>query len=152
MEDKLHPLTELMLARMKSHPEEFNEEHTLSGFRWEYALNIVHRYGSDADKQALADGLNPIRMNEAHEWAMDELLNGEERRRKHREEEEEYERRMSAAQQQLMAHQTAINSQYANQASPYGALGGLSSGGVTATTIATPAKSTFSELLKRIKP
>lgn len=151
MEDKLHPLTELMLARMKSHPEEFNEEHTLSGFRWEYALDIVHRYGSDADKQAMHEGLRPIRLGEAHEWAMDELLNGEERRRKHREEEEEYERRMSAAQRQIMVNQAAINSSYANQASPYGVASALS--GLGASTVTTsPTESTFSELLKRIKP
>jgi len=150
MEDKLHPLTELMLARMKSHPEEFEDGILTYGARWDRAMHEIEKYGSDADRQAMHEGLRPIRLGEAHEWAMDELLNGEERRRKQRDEAEEYERRMSAAQQQLMA--TAINSSYANQASPYGALGGLSSGGVTATTIATPAKSTFSELLKRIKP
>ena len=149
MEDKLHPLTELMLARMKSHPEEFEDGILTYGARWDRAMHEIEKYGSDADKQAMHEGLRPIRLGEAHEWAMDELLNGEERRRKHREEEEEYERRMSAAQQQLMA--TAINSQYTNQASPYGVASTLSGlGASTATT--SPVKSTFSELLKRIKP
>lgn len=149
MEDKLHPLTELMLARMKSHPEEFRltrTEDVFQVYRWDDIVTRIQNYGSEADKQAIADGLNPIRMDEAHEWAMDELLNGEERRRKLREEEDAYERRMSAAQQQLMA--TAINSQYTNQASPYGALSGL--GASTVTT--SPPKSTFSKLIKGFKP
>ena len=144
MEDKLHPLTELMLARMKSHPEEFEDGILTYGARWDRAIHEIEKYGSDADKQAMHEGLRPIRLGEAHEWAMDELLNGEERRRKQRDEEEEYERRMSAAQQQIMANQ------YPNQASPYGALSGL--GASTVTTFPPASILNRAKGLLRSKP
>lgn len=109
MEDKLHPLTELMLARMKSHPEEFVDGILTYGARWDRAMHEIEKYGSDADKQAMHEGLRPIRLGAAHEWAMDELLNGEERRRKLREEEDAYERELAL--QNQMYQQQAMNNQ-----------------------------------------
>ena len=126
MEDKLHPLTELMLARMKSHPEEFEDGILTYGARWDRAMHEIEKYGSDADKQAMHEGLRPIRLGEAHTWAMDELLNGEERRRKQREEEEDYMARMTAGRQQSYSSTLA-----------------------TAISVNQP---TSSRLIKRIKP
>ena len=86
MEDKkVHPVVELLLARMKSHPEEFQE----GMCRWNFVLHKVLDNGNEADLEAINEGLRPIRLAEAHEWMMDELLNGEDRRRQ---EKEEYER------------------------------------------------------------
>ena len=117
----LHPLTELMLARMKSHPEEFRltrTEDVFHVYRWDVIVTRIQNYGSEADKQALADGLNPIRMDEAHEWAMDELLNGEERRRKLREEEDAYERKL-ALQNQMYQQQAMTNQAFAQTMQTY---------------------------------
>jgi hypothetical protein len=78
MEDKdVHPLVDLLLARMKSHPEEFK----LSTSRWNWVLDKVLDNGSEAEIEAINQGLRPIRLDEAHEWMMDELLNGDERKR-----------------------------------------------------------------------
>ena len=91
MEDKkVHPVVELLLARMKSHPEEFQAGMN----RWDFVLHKVLDNGNEADLEAINEGLRPIRLAEAHEWMMDELLNGEDRRRQ---EQEEYERNLSAA-------------------------------------------------------
>lgn len=91
MEDKkLHPVVELLLARMKSHPEEFEDEYLLSELRptrstgrWEPALNAIGHHGSEQDVKAINEAQGAIRMDQIHAWAMDELCNGEERRRKH---------------------------------------------------------------------
>lgn len=78
MEDKkLHAMVELLLARMESNPEEF----TLEEDRWGYPITTVEEYGSPEDTAALKKKLRDIRLEEAHKWMMDELLNGEERRR-----------------------------------------------------------------------
>lgn len=73
----VHPLVELLLARMKSDPEEFK----LSTSRWTWVLDKVLDNGSEAEIEAINQGLRPIRLDEAHEWMMDELLNGEDRRK-----------------------------------------------------------------------
>jgi hypothetical protein len=49
-------------------------------------------------------------MDKAHEWALDELLNGDERREAERREKEEIEKRY-AAQAQAMKQQTSMNQQ-----------------------------------------
>lgn len=76
MEDNIHPVVELLLARMKSNPEEFGwgEE------RWDYIIEMVMRISSDEERKALEAARRPIYLDEAHKWMMDELLNGEERR------------------------------------------------------------------------
>lgn len=89
---EVHPLVELLLARMKSNPGEFcpttlgaNERTPIrpdEAQRWRPALRVIDEYGSEADKQAIAEALGALRMDHAHQWALDELLNGEERRRK----------------------------------------------------------------------
>lgn len=83
MSDGLHPVVELLLARMKSNPEEFTSANDHED-RWGYAIETIEGYGSAEDKAALVEGLRSIRLNEAHRWAMDDLLNGEERRERER--------------------------------------------------------------------
>ena len=90
MEDKeVHPVVELLLARMKSHPEEFQAGMN----RWDFVLHKVLDNGNEADLEAINEGLRPIRLAEAHEWMMDELLNGDDRRRKEQED-RDYEKRL----------------------------------------------------------
>jgi len=108
MSDKPHPVVELLLARMKSHPEEFKRHEGPYNDRWYDHVNTINAYGNEADKAAMAEGLREIRLGEVHELVMDELLNGDERRRK-AEEEADYElimtRQGRLAQQQRQAAQ-----------------------------------------------
>lgn len=101
---EVHPLVTLLLERMKSHPEEF-EDHfcgepempvASTRDRWGYAINEIQRHGSDADNEALVEGLRPLRLDKAHQWALDELLNGEERRAEERRKQEEREKQFRA--------------------------------------------------------
>lgn len=103
MEDKkVHPLVEFMLARMESHPDEFKLH---SDPRWAMPLQTIDEYGSEEDREAMITALGALRMNEAHEWALDELLNGEERRKQ---EEAERTKKLVAMQQAKMASQSGV--------------------------------------------
>lgn len=124
MTKELHPVTELLLARMKSHPDEFKDDYLLTDFapvsggsRWEMALRAIKDNGSEQDLEAINEVLGAIRMEQVHEWTMDELLNGEERRRKRREETEYYATQAKTAQAQL------YQNQYANAQTALGAPG-----------------------------
>lgn len=150
----LHPLTKLMLARMESHPEEFPEEfrNTISGGRWVRALNAIQYYGSDTDKQALDTKLHAIWLDKAHEWAMDELLNGEERRKQN-------DLEVMLAQQKVSLMQQVMNAQAQvpfGQATATGVLGGsggipVSIGGGGGLSLASPSNTTTPSLLDRAK-
>jgi hypothetical protein len=80
-EQELHPVVQLMLKRMESHPEEFGDGPYPSGRRWDSVLNTIQAHGSDAECNAMADSMRVIRLEQAHVWALDELCNGEERRK-----------------------------------------------------------------------
>jgi hypothetical protein len=92
MSDEPHAVVKLLLARMESHPEEFTRS---IESRWYDTIGEVNAWGNETDKAAMNAKLRDIRLNEAHEDAMDELLNGPERRRK-QQEEVEYERSLYA--------------------------------------------------------
>ena len=77
MADKLHDVVKLLIARMESHPEEF--ERGMS--RWAWMVEGVMTNCSEEERAALHAGLRPIRLKQLHEDVMDELLNGDERRR-----------------------------------------------------------------------
>ncbi len=106
MEDKFHPLVELMLARMKSHPEEFEGEVGSSLYvpndvpvelRWSATLYAMEKYLISEEQEALQTSLRAIRMDAIHRYAMDELLNGDERRRKEEEDRAQYAATMQTA-------------------------------------------------------
>jgi len=110
MTDNLHPVVTLLLKRIESHPEEFGRGAT----RWDWIIDRVQSYGSKEEDEAIDAALRPIRLQEAHEEMMDELLNGDDRRAKE-EADREYEKQlMIQMQQQRM--QTSI---YQNQAGAY---------------------------------
>ena len=100
MSKEFHPLIELMLARMESHPEEFEayREYETPGLsRWMSILRQMQEHTTEEEKVAIAAKLRVIRMDALHREAMDELLNGEERRRKYEEEEALYRTTMKTA-------------------------------------------------------
>lgn len=106
-EDNTHEVVKLLLARMKSHPEEFAS----GASRWGWMVNDVMDHCSDEERTALKEGLRPIRLQEIHEHVMDELCNGDERRRK---EQQEYEAQRQMMMQQYAAQQSnALAGQYA---------------------------------------
>lgn len=72
-----HPLVDLMLARMDSHPEEFDG----SNNRWVFALSDIAEYAPPEQATLVKAKIAAIRLDAAHHRAMDEMLNGEERRR-----------------------------------------------------------------------
>ena len=120
MEDnqEFHPAVKLLLARMESHPEEFDEvrigldEPTTAPDRWWRPLDRIMDWGTDEEKAAIRDSLRRIKLDAAHHIVMDELCNGDERRRK-QQEEHEYERNMAQAlkSQQLHSVQSALMQQ-----------------------------------------
>jgi hypothetical protein len=101
MADEVHPVVELLIARMESHPEEFKDDYLISEVRpmtgsgrWHQAIRAIREHGLERDVEALNAALSKIRMQQIHEWTMDELLNGEDRRRA---EEEAMERLVATA-------------------------------------------------------
>lgn len=74
MEDReeLHPAVELLLARMKSNPEEFSWMYE----RWKYIVEQVKQYCSPTELEVLEKEIRVIRLAEAHEWIMADLLKG----------------------------------------------------------------------------
>jgi hypothetical protein len=108
MADEVHPVVELLIARMDSHPEEFMDDYLMSevrpaagSSRWFRVIHAIREHGSKRDVETLNAALSKIHMQQIHEWTMDELLNGDDRRRA----EEEDKKRLWLQQQQL--HQQA---------------------------------------------
>jgi hypothetical protein len=91
MADNIHPVVELLAARMESHPEEFNADDG----RWAQFLDELIPFVTEEERVMLRKPM----MQTIHEGVLDELLNGPERRRKAEEERNEYERHMAAAMQ-----------------------------------------------------
>jgi hypothetical protein len=79
VDETLHPVVQLLLKRMESHPEEFQYS---TGGRWQYALDMIEDHGAEGEKAALQSAIKIIRLEEAHVWALNELCNGDERRGK----------------------------------------------------------------------
>lgn len=130
MEDNIHPVVKLLVARMESNPEEFTDK---GHNRWDYAIDVVEEYGSAEDKVAISSAMRTILLDEAHEWVMDELLNGEERRK---EIEKQMIRERSALQQAVYSQQrSAAPTVYSP---PRSALGTLQNG-VPTTGLGTSA-------------
>jgi hypothetical protein len=111
MVDEPHAVVKLLVARMESHPEEF--ERSLES-RWYDTIGEINAWGNETDKAAIAVGLRNIRLGEAHEDALDELCNGPDRRRKEAEE-AEYERNLMLQRARNMTMQQTTAQQYAQQ-------------------------------------
>jgi hypothetical protein len=123
VDNEPHAVVRLLLARMESHPEEFKVGDGPFLDRWYDSINTINAYGNETDKAALNVKLRDLRLGEAHEQVMDELLNGPERRRKEKEE-VEYERKLAVlaaqkAQQQQLAAQQQMTQRYQNAMGQY---------------------------------
>jgi hypothetical protein len=117
VDNEPHAVVRLLLKRMESHPEEFKRNTLPSADRWNSIVSDVIEWGNEADTNAINAALRNIRLGEAHEDMMDELVNGPERRRKV-EEEIEYERQM--VMQSALAQQQAVQQKLAAQQNAYG--------------------------------
>lgn len=114
MEDNMHDVVKLLLARMESHPEEFVGDLVAEDSReerWWQVLREVREYGTDEEEKALKDAMRKIKLDAAHHAMMDELCNGDERRRREQEE-IEYERQLLAKHALNMAQQMTQQEAY----------------------------------------
>lgn len=116
MADNIHPVVELLAARMESHPEEFRiyDNSTLAiGGRWETWIAQIRPFMNEAEHKALFNTAKEAFLQRVHEEVLDELLNGPERRaeeaRKHQEDHERWTGQLAAAQQQIAGTQQYQN-------------------------------------------
>ena len=81
--DEIHPVVRMLLARMESHPEEF-QFHATSSLavtgRWETWINQLGWHFNEAEKELIYGKAKELIFQRVHEEVMDELLNGEARR------------------------------------------------------------------------
>lgn len=148
MTEQFHPLVELLLARMKSHPEEFEGDmgnglytsrDVPTGLRWAQMISHMKDYLTPEEEVAVTAALRTIRMDFVHRHAMDELLNGDERRRKEREEEEKWQQMLHKQSMGTSGAFNQLNSAYGNTLA-------------TATGVAqSPAQTTLGGLVNQIK-
>jgi len=99
MADNIHPVVELLAARMESHPEEFGGN---GSGRWAEWLDHLIPFVTEEERVMLRKPM----MQTIHEDVLDELLNGPERRRE-------------AMQQRNTYSQQTLQNAYANQLSQY---------------------------------
>jgi hypothetical protein len=120
--EEIHPAVELLLARMKSHPEEFMTSEKAYQQGGSRVRKMSSMYGdilnraSEEEAALLRAAMNKIQLGVLHKDLMEELLNGDERRAKEAEE-QEYERNLAASvqhmkQQQARQHLTAQQQAY----------------------------------------
>lgn len=130
MEDNtIHPLVELVLARMKSHPEEFcghvpspSDVFSHGNDRWWRAREIIQSVGTEHEKEVYRAAIREITMDAAQEWMIDELLNGEERRRAERDKLERETRLASFKQARLNAQPRTLQVPYTGATTQLGAM------------------------------
>lgn len=84
-EVELAEVVKLLLARMDSHPEEFQIGYNtqtntpqISSTRWGHVLYRIHPFLNETEKALFIERARAIVMNEEHAAALDELLNGPE--------------------------------------------------------------------------
>lgn len=125
MTSNIHPVVELLVARMESHPEEFEPN---GGGRWAEWLDRLIPFVTEKERVMLRKPM----MQTIHEEVLDELLNGPDKRRK-QEEEREYERNLimqqaQVAQQNSYAQQNTCASQLGSYQNAMAAAQGLTHG------------------------
>ena len=122
MTSNIHPVVELLAARMESNPEEFAPD---GEGRWARWLDELIPFVTEAERVMLRKPM----MQAIHEEVLDELMNGPDKRRK-AEEDREYELHLAHAvmqqkQQALAQQQKAYVSQIQGMAGQlYGGGGG----------------------------
>ena len=110
MTDNIHPVVELLAARMESHPEEFKSD---GSGRWAEWLDQLIPFVTEEERVMLRKPM----IQDIHEDVLDELLNGPERRAEEmrkREEDAQARYRQHQQMQQQMAVQKNALGQYQN--------------------------------------
>lgn len=113
MTNNIHPVVELLAARMESHPEEFpvqpNGQLPIMG-RWAPWLAQAEHLMNDAERTLLYTKAKETIFQRIHEEVLDELMNGPERRaEEQRKRDEEMQRHIAhAAAQQQAAQQRQL--------------------------------------------
>ena len=83
MAEEIHPVIELLAARMESYPEEFqfhaDGSLAITG-RWETWIAQLGWHMNDAEKQLIYGKAREVRFARIHEEVLDELMNGPQRR------------------------------------------------------------------------
>ena len=92
-----HDVVKLLVARMESHPEEFESD---GEGRWAQWLDELIPFTTEAERVLLRGPM----MQDIHERVLDELMNGPDKRRKEKEE-HEYERHLAASVQHMKQQQ-----------------------------------------------
>ena len=82
VDEGIHPVIRLLLARMESHPEEF---YCNASGRWDYFLQLLEENARPEEFSVLAEPLRRIRLEEIHGLVLDELCNGVTRLKKSKE-------------------------------------------------------------------
>jgi hypothetical protein len=132
--EELHPVVQLLLKRMESHPEEFSNNKGYA--RWHYAVDMVQSYGSTQEKAALRSAMRTARLEAAHVWALDELCNGDERRKEAERQEEEMRKQQQSLYTQQLAQRQLTQGQLAQAMSlqKYAQLGSAAHGAALQNT------------------
>ena len=114
MADNIHPVVELLAARMESHPEEFqfqaNSSLAVTG-RWAIWISQLGWHFNEAEKELIYGKAKELIFQRVHEEVLDELLNGEERRAEAEREREEIIRRGAQQQYASQLQQATLASQ-----------------------------------------
>lgn len=119
-EPELHPVVQLIIKRMESHPEEFHHG-GVNLNRWWHIIDSIREFARDHDKKAFDAAYAKLRMDALYEEAVDELMNGDERRAEEMRQAEEDKRRYAQQSQVMQSiHQSkltgAIQNPYLNAA------------------------------------
>lgn len=158
MSDNFHPLVELLLARMKSHPEEFEggaygEVYATydapTRYRWDNIMRQLAMLATPDENDALTTAVRNIKLDALHREAMDELLNGDERRRKAEEDRIRWEQQSMVAKQGILTQQQMANSALNQLNSAYGSTLATATGVGPVNPVSN--RSTFNKLLGRVK-
>jgi hypothetical protein len=108
MTNNIHPVVELLAARMESHPEEFpvqpNGQLPIMG-RWAPWLAQAEHLMNDAERTLLYTKAKETIFQRIHEEVLDELMNGPERRAEEKRKRDEEVQRHIAQQQAAQQHQ-----------------------------------------------
>jgi hypothetical protein len=165
MADEIHPLVTLLVERAKTHPEEFLPHTGIedtpqlplwdSNNRWQRVIDVIRDNGTEEEQRLIDRTIGRIRMDAAHEWALDELMNGPERRaaeqRRRDEEREKYERlKQAMAKQHLQGLSQGVAQGYAHTAMNVPP-GGYFELGNTTETAPEPRDSIWTTLLGKAR-
>ena len=120
-DDTIHPVIELLVKRMESHPTEFDFTthpggHIQFAGRWDNFIGRLGHYMTEAERNLIYAAKRKAVFEKVHEEIVDELFNGDDRRAKQEQE------RADRAGQTFMQQQMYAQSQLQGQLGQLGQL------------------------------